>query len=127
MRQKLTQVVKDVLMCKARAWVPGEAAVSTQQMGGGLSLGRAGRVEQGGHCALWGKCPSSLALKPRPGVRSESFWLLLISLVISAQATEDDPKQMVWLLNRRVITTLSRGRCGGQFWSSSGSCSALDP
>ncbi|KAM9610619.1 uncharacterized protein ACIBXB_022310 [Morphnus guianensis] len=76
---------------------------SAQVVADGSSLGRAGRVEWGGHCALWGKCPSSLVLKPSPDARSESFCR---GLATSLRATKAAPKQTLWV--RRAVLEFSR-------------------
>lgn len=107
-----------------RAVVPREAPTIAQVVGDGSSPGRAGRVEWADHCALWGKCPTSLVLEPSPDAWCKSF---CCALVISPRATKAAPRQRFWVLNRTVITTLFPGRCGGPFWSSSGSCSAPAP
>ena len=60
-----------------------------QVLGDGSSPGRAGRVEQGGRCALWGKCLSCLVLNPSPDARSESF---CCALSISPRSTKAAPK-----------------------------------
>ena len=69
---------RETLSLRAELGCLGKRRRVAQAVGDGSSLGRAGRVERGGHCALWGKCPSSLVLKPSPDTRTKSFCHALI-------------------------------------------------